>query len=185
MALNFPANRAISQSPFNAGGCVEEKMASDHCSEASKYGDLLEKGWPPGVLDPFALISFKETTIDDSQSFRSSVQSLRAKLPVVLEESESFSSRDGSSVGSASSTSLFSFARSSASSSRPFVRNDASTNKSIAKKGSKKPRQYSNDDSAKKLSVISLIFWPLRKLRDKYVSCMMGLDGNGDLSGLA
>ncbi|KAH7388008.1 hypothetical protein KP509_16G053300 [Ceratopteris richardii] len=161
-------------------------MRSDHSSEATRHGPPMEKIWSPAVLDPSALISFKETTIAvDSQSFRSSMSSFRTKLPVVLEESESFSSRDGSSVEGAFSTSSSSFTWSSASSSRTFVRNGASTNNFVAKKGSKKPRKYSKGDRAEKFSLISSILWPLRRLRDRYVSCMMGLDGNGDLSGLA
>ncbi|KAH7388001.1 hypothetical protein KP509_16G052800 [Ceratopteris richardii] len=29
------------------------------------------------------------------------------------------------------------------------------------------------------------LFRPLRKVRDRYVSCMMGLNGNGDMSSIA
>ncbi|KAH7388004.1 hypothetical protein KP509_16G053000 [Ceratopteris richardii] len=186
MALSCPGFIVSPESSKEkVGGCRSSFLLGDVC-QGELYRATSENTCPSGVPDTSSLNALKEDNRPPiSHSFRSSFSSFRSSLPVVLEESESTSSRDGPSVWDVSATSSFSFAASLASSSRLFFRKGVSTSISISKKERSKARRLRKGKRTDKFLFTYIVFWPLRKLRDGYVRCMMGLDGNGDLSSLA
>jgi hypothetical protein len=53
------------------------------------------------------------------------------------------------------------------------------------KNGKEEDQMMMMKKKRKKASIVSLFVWPWKKIRDAYMSCMMSLDGAGDLSSLA
>ncbi|MCO5576568.1 hypothetical protein L7F22_030380 [Adiantum nelumboides] len=193
MAMASPGVRVVPETSSSLMGRLNLSIIPNDCEDnsygASSVEEKAEKS--PSIHGPLYCAMSKAAhdhtphntnLISDSPS--SFLSSYKGKLPVVLEESQSLSNREGSSVfEGSSSTSSLSIASSSASSTDAlFRRGDKHRYKDKAR-GSWKHHRKRRD--GKKVSFMSLLLWPLKKLRDGYMSCMMGLDGAGDLSGLA
>ena len=109
-------------------------------------------------------------------------------LPRVVEEISEYSSSSSSSHSS--STNNIEGDRTSSSNvsstSNSFHRM-VSKRKSIQEKcPTKKEKEKEKEKEKKKVgsAIVSMFVWSWRKLRDGYVSCMMSMDGRGDLSSL-
>lgn len=121
----------------------------------------------------YDLLSTARETYLTSHSSSSSAYSSR--LPRVLEESESFSHRETTALDASNTSSN----ASSASSSQAFLCRGQSEGPYNGHGYGKRVKQK------KRRSLISMLLWPLKKVRDGYVSCMMSMEGAGDLSGIA
>lgn len=96
------------------------------------------------------------------------------RLSKVVEESESFSKREEVQV---SLTTLDFLQRAGLKSTEIAQKSIANPKRKSSELPKSTPRKASKDRS-----LISILLWPLKKLRDGYISCMMSIDGAGDFS---
>ncbi|KAH7388002.1 hypothetical protein KP509_16G052800 [Ceratopteris richardii] len=186
MALSSPENRVSPEFSNDTVSDARSEITTRYVWEGYLHGAPSEKPSPQAVTDPSSLNFFKKANMTPiSQSFRSSFSSFRTILPVVPEEDESISNRDGSSVWDVSSASPFSADGYMESSFRKLFLKGLSTTNFNLNRGSGKSRNITKGNGSKRLSFMLALFRPLRKVRDRYVSCMMGLNGNGDMSSIA
>ncbi|KAI5067715.1 hypothetical protein GOP47_0018243 [Adiantum capillus-veneris] len=181
MAMASLGARIVPETSMKLMGGLNLTVTPEDCEE-SNYGAWSVDGkgeQPPSAYGSFSSAvnkaesdqtSYNVDLISDSSS--SAASWCKGKLSVLLEEGESLSHGEGS------SSSSLSIASSSASSSHAFFRR----HKNKERESWKHHRQRRDGN---KESFMSVLLWPLKKLRDGYMSCMMGLDGAGDLSGLA
>lgn len=187
------ATKIVPDSVSKAMGGLDISILSLECEErvygaqypASKAGHPQNLSY--GALSSKAVRAPKECSMYsldvNSDSCSSSTSSRKGRLSMVLEESESVSHREGSSTSwdtsfTSSLSSSKSTASSTASSTRPLVRRNK-------RQKPRKPQKIVKRRNDKETSFASMLLWPLKKVRDGYMSCIMGLDGTGDLSGLA